>query len=95
MATPGYVVRGRGNEALLNSASHGAGRSMSRTGALSSYTWKQAREFLSERGVTLISGGLDEAPMAYKDINEVMAAQADLVEIVARFTPRLVKMSGE
>ena len=54
-------------------------------------------ELLRERGVTLLSAGLDEVPMAYKDIDEVMAAQRDLVEPLARFEPRLVKMasSGE
>jgi tRNA-splicing ligase RtcB len=97
MGTPGYVVRGRGVEASLNSASHGAGRRMSRTRAKASLTWAAAQRFLRDRGVTLISAGLDEVPMAYKDIDEVMAAQGDLVEPLARFEPRLVKMapSGE
>jgi tRNA-splicing ligase RtcB len=93
MATPGYVVRGRGVTASMNSAAHGAGRRMSRTQAKARFTWDQARKFLSERGVTLISAGLDEVPMAYKDIDEVMAAQRDLVEPLARFQPRLVKMA--
>jgi tRNA-splicing ligase RtcB (3'-phosphate/5'-hydroxy nucleic acid ligase) len=97
MATPGYVVRGKGVAASLNSASHGAGRRMSRTKAKAMFTWDAARRFLRERGVTLLSAGLDEVPMAYKDIDEVMAAQRDLVEPLARFEPRLVKMapSGE
>jgi tRNA-splicing ligase RtcB len=97
MATPGYVVRGRGKAASLNSASHGAGRRMSRTRAKATFTWDAARRLLHERGVTLLSAGLDEVPMAYKDIDQVMAAQADLVEVLARFEPRLVKMapSGE
>ncbi len=43
--------------------------------------------------MTLLSAGLDEVPMAYKDIDEVMAAQRDLVEPLARFEPRLVKMA--
>jgi tRNA-splicing ligase RtcB len=97
MATPGYVVRGKGVAASLNSASHGAGRRMSRTKAKEMFTWDTAQRFLRERGVTLLSAGLDEVPMAYKDIDEVMAAQQDLVEPLARFEPRLVKMapSGE
>jgi len=97
MGTPGYVVRGKGAAASLNSASHGAGRRMSRTKAKETFTWEAAQRFLRERGVTLISAGLDEVPMAYKDIDEVMAAQDDLVEPLARFEPRLVKMapSGE
>ena len=40
-----------------------------------------------------LCGGLDEAPQAYKDINAIMAGQADLVDILARFVPRLVKMA--
>jgi tRNA-splicing ligase RtcB len=97
MATPGYVVRGKGVAASLNSASHGAGRRMSRTRAKDTLSWDTALGFLRERGVTLISAGLDEVPMAYKDIEEVMGAQRDLVEPLARFDPRLVKMapSGE
>jgi tRNA-splicing ligase RtcB len=93
MGTPGYVVRGKGSAASLNSAAHGAGRRMSRTKAKEMFTWDVAQRFLRERGVTLISAGLDEVPMAYKDIDEVMAAQRDLVEPLARFEPRLVKMA--
>ena len=97
MGTPGYVVRGKGVERSLNSAAHGAGRRMSRTKAKETFTWDVAQRFLRERGVTLLSAGLDEVPMAYKNIEEVMAAQQELVEPVARFEPRLVKMapSGE
>jgi tRNA-splicing ligase RtcB len=97
MGTPGYVVRGRGSAASLQSASHGAGRRMSRTEAKKTFNWADTQRFLRERGVTLISAGLDEVPLAYKDIDEVMAAQRDLVEPLARFEPRLVKMapSGE
>jgi tRNA-splicing ligase RtcB len=97
MGTPGYVVKGKGVAASLNSASHGAGRRMSRTKAKQMFTWDSAQQFLRERGVTLLSAGLDEVPMAYKDIDEVMGAQSDLVEPLARFEPRLVKMapSGE
>jgi len=97
MGTPGYIVRGKGVASSLNSASHGAGRRMSRTRAKETFTWDVAQRFLRERGVTLLSAGLDEVPMAYKDIDEVMAAQQDLVEPLARFEPRLVKMapSGE
>ncbi|MCC8181274.1 MAG: RtcB family protein [Planctomycetes bacterium] len=93
MATSGFVVRGKGNAESLNSASHGAGRRMSRNAARQNFTKRQMQDFLSERGVTLLSAGLDEAPMAYKDINEVMACQEDLVEVVARFDPKLVRMA--
>ena len=97
MGTPGYVVRGKGVASSLNSAAHGAGRRMSRTKAKDTLTWEHAQQFLRDRKVTLLSAGLDEVPMAYKDIDEVMAAQNDLVEPLARFEPRLVKMapSGE
>ena len=93
MGTPGYVVCGKGNTASLASASHGAGRRMSRKSAKEKCSWAEASTFLAERGITLLSGGLDEVPMAYKDIEAVMGAQADLVEILARFNPKLVKMA--
>jgi len=97
MATPGFVVSGKGNAESLNSASHGAGRAMSRKAANEKFNWKEVNRFLRERGVTLISAGLDEVPMAYKNIREVMAAQSDLVTVMGQFDPRLVKMapSGE
>jgi tRNA-splicing ligase RtcB len=93
MATPTHIVRGLGNEASLQSAAHGAGRIMSRKKAKQTFTWKQGKAFLEKAGVTLISAGLDEVPMVYKDINQVMAAQTDLVETVATFMPKLVKMA--
>lgn len=93
MGTPGFLVRGRGSAESLNSASHGAGRRMSRKAAKEQFTWSETKKLLAERGVELMSAGLDEVPMAYKDIHEVMAAQTDLVETVARFDPRLVKMA--
>lgn len=93
MATPGFVVRGKGNAESLNSASHGAGRMMSRKAANEKFNWKDVNRFLRERGVTLISAGLDEVPMAYKNISEVMAAQSDLVETIGQFDPKLVKMA--
>jgi tRNA-splicing ligase RtcB len=93
MASPAYVVRGKGCAPSLNSASHGAGRVMSRSKARQSLTWHAAKKLLRDRGVTLISAGLDEVPMVYKDINEVMAAQTDLVESIGTFFPRLVKMA--
>ncbi len=93
MASPAFVVRGKGSEEALLSASHGAGRVMSRTQALKTFNWKDVQRHLDEKGVTLISAGLDEVPMVYKDIHQVMAAQEDLVEKVARFQPKLVKMA--
>ena len=95
MGSPGFVVQGKGNADALNSCSHGAGRLMSRTAAFNTLDRDEVRAFLEEAGVHLISGGLDEAPAAYKNIHTVMAAQSDLVDIVARFEPRLVKMAPD
>ena len=92
MASPGFVVRGKGKAESLSSASHGAGRVMSRTKALQSFTWSGTKKLLAERGVELLSAGLDEVPGVYKDIHSVMAAQSDLVEVLGRFDPKLVKM---
>ena len=94
MASPGFVVRGKGNPESLNSAAHGAGRVMSRTQAEKTFHWKEVNQMLRQRGVKLISAGLDEVPMVYKDIHQVMAAQADLVEVLGRFDPKLVKMAA-
>lgn len=95
MADPGYVVRGRGNAESFDSASHGAGRCMSRTQANFTYRFKQVKNDLLARGVRVLDAGADEAPGAYKDIRRVMAAQSDLVEIVARFDPKIVRMCGD
>jgi tRNA-splicing ligase RtcB len=95
MATPGFLVRGKGNPASLNSASHGAGRVMSRTKAKSTFAWSNTRRELAQQGITVLSAGADESPGVYKDIHQVMAAQHDLVEVLARFDPKLVKMAPE
>ena len=93
MASPAFVVRGKGNANSLRSASHGAGRVMSRTKALSTFSWDDVKKQLDKAGVTLLSSGLDEVPGVYKNIHDVMAAQKDLVEVLATFHPRLVKMA--
>jgi tRNA-splicing ligase RtcB (3'-phosphate/5'-hydroxy nucleic acid ligase) len=92
MATPGFVVRGKGKAESLNSASHGAGRVMSRTKAMQSFAWSNVKKQLAAAGVELLSAGLDEVPGVYKDIHSVMAAQTDLVEVLGKFEPRIVKM---
>jgi tRNA-splicing ligase RtcB len=66
---------------------------MSRTRAKKELSWKEARKLLTEQRVSLMSAGLDEVPMVYKDIHAVIAAQHDLVEPLATFQPRLVKMA--
>jgi tRNA-splicing ligase RtcB (3'-phosphate/5'-hydroxy nucleic acid ligase) len=84
MGTRSYVVRGLGNPESWNSCSHGAGRRMSRTAAKKQFTAEDLRDqmgdrtWLSQRADRLV----DEIPSAYKDIDEVMRAQSDLVEIV-------------
>jgi tRNA-splicing ligase RtcB len=95
MASPGFVVRGKGNDASLDSASHGAGRAMSRTAAKAAFRWATIRPLLEERGVQLLSAGIDENPFAYKDIEKVMSQQLDLVDVIARFDPKIVRMADE
>jgi tRNA-splicing ligase RtcB len=94
MTADGFIVKGKGEAASVNSASHGAGRKMSRTRAMESVTDKQFRDELKKFGIKLLGGGLDESPFAYKDINVVMQSQKALVDVVGKFTPRIVKMDG-
>lgn len=95
MTAPGFLVRGKGDANSIHSASHGAGRQMSRTQAIKSLSKDEMRKVLKDHGVTLIGAGLDEAPMAYKNIEAVMAAQMNLVDVVAKFTPKLVRMASD
>ncbi|MEQ3690466.1 MAG: RtcB family protein [Flavobacterium sp.] len=95
MTAPGFLVRGKGEEQAINSASHGAGRQMSRTQAIKTITKNEMQAILKDNGVTLIGAGKDEAPMAYKDIHQVMAAQTDLVDVIAQFTPKMVRMADD
>jgi len=95
MASPAYVVRGKGNAESLHSASHGAGRCMSRKKAKDTFNLQEIRKDLTAQGVHLISAGADEVPGVYKDIEQVMSAQQDLVDVVARFDPKIVKMCGD
>ncbi|MBD1435190.1 RtcB family protein [Sphingobacterium sp. DN00404] len=95
MATPGFLVRGKGEESAINSASHGAGRLMSRTQAIKTLSSTDLKAMLEDNGITLLGAGMDEAPMAYKDIHTVMAAQAGLVDTVATFSPKIVRMADD
>lgn len=95
MAAPGYVVRGRGVIDSIRSAAHGAGRAMSRKAALNSITKTERDRMLKEQGVTLIGGGMDESPQAYKPIEQIITAQLDLVDIVATFKPIMVRMADD
>lgn len=94
MTAPAFIVRGLGNPQSINSASHGAGRAFSRRKAKESFTKKMLREVLKSNQVELIGAGLDEAPFAYKDIHTVMQAQQELVDIVAPFYPKIVRMDS-
>ncbi|MEO6668709.1 MAG: RtcB family protein [Ferruginibacter sp.] len=94
MTAPGFIVKGKGEPASINSASHGAGRKMSRTKALANISHEALAKELKEHGVTLLGGGLDEAPFAYKDIREVMKSQQQLVEVMGLFFPKIVQMDG-
>lgn len=95
MTAPGFIVKGKGNSASLHSASHGAGRLMSRSAAKQCITSKMIRQELGKHQVDLLGGGLDEAPMAYKDILKVMHYQDDLVEVIGTFVPKIVRMCGD
>ncbi|GAB3575742.1 RtcB family protein [Spirosoma luteolum] len=93
MTQPGFLVRGLGQSDSLNSASHGAGRLMSRTRAFGTVTPQQLGQALASAQVQLIGGDLDEAPMVYKNIETVLDAQRELVQVLARFSPRIVRMA--
>ena len=95
MTAPGFIVRGKGLAASINSASHGAGRTMSRTKAKETISPEAVQQQLQQAGVDLIGSGLDEAPGAYKVIRKVMEYQQDLVEVVGTFSPKIVRMCGD
>lgn len=95
MATAGYLVCGKGEIQSLNSASHGAGRAMSRQKAKEQFTQSALKKLLQQQQVTLIGGSVEEMPLAYKDIERIMPAQESLVDIHGRFMPRIVRMNKE
>ncbi|WP_299883276.1 RtcB family protein [uncultured Lacinutrix sp.] len=93
MTAPGFIVRGLGNTESLQSASHGAGRLLSRRQCKMTLTQSAIKKELQKHDVSLIGGGIDEAPMAYKNIEKVMQNQLELVEVVGKFTPKIVRMA--
>jgi tRNA-splicing ligase RtcB len=95
MGTPAYVVRGKGSAESFASASHGAGRVMSRTKAKEKFNFRAVQKDLEKKGVRVLSAGADEVPGVYKDIESVIREQTDLVVPIARFDPRIVKMCGD
>ena len=94
MCDPGYIVSGLGVDDALQSASHGAGRKLSRKKAKNSISGSEVKKQLKQLGITLIGGGTDEAPRAYKNIEDVMSNQKDLVKVEGRFFPRIVRMDN-
>jgi tRNA-splicing ligase RtcB len=95
MISAGYIVTGLGDELSLNSASHGAGRKFSRKYARESITNSDLKKMLKGSGITLIGGSNEEAPLAYKNIEEVMQSQQALVKTEGKFYPRIVRMHKE
>jgi tRNA-splicing ligase RtcB len=94
MGTASYVVRGKGNPVALNSAPHGAGREYSRSRARQTFTRDQLREAMTGIEYRDTDAFIDEIPAAYKDIDQVMADAADLVEV--RHTLRqIVNVKGD
>jgi len=94
MTAPGFIVKGKGEAASVNSAAHGAGRKMSRSVATRSVSPDAMQEELKKCGVKLLGGGTDEAPFAYKDIHTVMRSQHTLVDTIGIFQPKIVRMDG-
>ncbi|MCW3467256.1 RtcB family protein [Chitinophaga nivalis] len=95
MTTAAYLVMGKGIGQALYSASHGAGRAMSRKRAKESMTVSHLKKMLAAADVTLIGGSVEENPLAYKDIEKVMPAQQELVAIQGRFMPSIVRMNKD
>jgi tRNA-splicing ligase RtcB len=84
MGTGSYIVRGLGNPESFLSASHGAGRKMSRTKAKKLFTAKDLADQTAGVECRKDAGVVDEIPGAYKDVEKVIASQSDLVEVVAK-----------
>jgi len=95
MMDPGYIVSGKGNTDALNSASHGAGRRLSRKKAKGGYTGSELKKLLRQNRITLIGGGTEEAPMAYKNLESVMESQSQLINIEGKFHPQIVRMDKQ
>jgi tRNA-splicing ligase RtcB len=95
MTTAAYLVSGKGVGQALYSASHGAGRAMSRQQARENMTVSALKKMLSNANVHLIGGSVEENPLAYKDIEKVIAAQTALVTTEGRFLPAIVRMNKE
>jgi tRNA-splicing ligase RtcB len=95
MTTPAFLVEGKGCKESICSSSHGTGRLMSRKQAKETFTMSQMKKDLQAKGVELIGGSLDEFSGAYKEVEQVMEYQKDLVSIKGRFIPWMVRMADE
>lgn len=95
MNTAAYLVEGTGSPNSIYSASHGAGRAMSRQRAKENMTASALKKMLADAGVSLIGGSVEENPLAYKDIEEIMSAQKELVKIQGKFLPKIVRMNKD
>ena len=84
MATGSYIVRGRGNMASFQSASHGAGRKMSRGEAKRQFTVEDVERTMVGIEARKDAGVIDEISLAYKNLDDVIAAQSDLVDVVEK-----------
>jgi tRNA-splicing ligase RtcB len=84
MATGSYIVRGQGNPLSFQSASHGAGRKMSRSQAKRTFTVEDLERTMQGIEARTDAGVIDEISLAYKDLDSVIAAQTDLVEVVEK-----------
>jgi len=93
MGTGSFIVRGKGNPESFCSCSHGAGRAMSRGAAKRAISLEDHAKAMTGIEARLDAGVLDESPAAYKDINAVMAAQSDLIEVVYRLR-QIVNVKG-
>jgi tRNA-splicing ligase RtcB (3'-phosphate/5'-hydroxy nucleic acid ligase) len=83
MGAKSFIVRGRGHADSFHSCSHGAGRTMSRTAAKKRFTVKDHTAATAGVECRKDADVIDETPAAYKDIDAVMTAQSDLVDVVA------------
>lgn len=92
MTSNGYIVSGLGNPGSLSSASHGAGRKVSRKEARETISKSSMNQLLTEHRVHLIGGSVEEAAFAYKDIETVMKSQQELVKVEGSFMPKIVRM---
>jgi tRNA-splicing ligase RtcB (3'-phosphate/5'-hydroxy nucleic acid ligase) len=95
MTSPGYIVRGLGNTASLNSASHGAGRKMSRQKSKNFTSMSEVKKVVQAAKVTLIGGSTEEGPHSYKDIEMIIKSQHNLIAVEGKFYPRIVRMAKD